>query len=123
MAQGITRKQQRILSFIQEYIFEHNVSPSYSEIAAALEISSKSIVYRTIRALEERGAITTLPGRNRSIRLVGHHRHRQMVSVPAEPSQEEFEKAKDAAKRRSAMGEDLFWAFWQEMLDPYQSEP
>ncbi len=122
MVQGITRKQQRVLSFIQRYIFEHDSSPSYAEIGAAVGIASKSNVHRMVRALAERGAIDFLPGRNRSIRLLGHHRHRKWVEVPAEPDDEEFEAAKALAEAAAKGGEDPYWAFWLAMVDRYQRE-
>lgn len=122
MAQGITRKQQQTLSFIQQYIFENDVSPSYEEIGAALGGASKSYVQRIIHALAERGAISFLPGRKRSIKLIGHHRHRVWVEVPAEPDDAEFEAAKAQAGAAAKNGEDPYQAFWAAMLDRYQQE-
>ena len=122
MTQGITRKQQRVLSFIQEYIFENDVSPSYDEIGAAAGIASKSNVNRVVRALAERGTISFLPGRPRSIRLLGHHRHRKWVEVPAEPDDAEFEAARATAEAAAQAGDDPDEAFWFAMLDRYQQE-
>lgn len=122
LAQGITRKQQRALSFIQEYIFANDLSPSYEEIQKAIGVSSKSAVHRMVRTLADRGVITFLPNRNRSIKLVGHHRHRKLVEVPADPDEADFETAKAAALAAETDGYDPFWAFWAAMLDRYQRE-
>lgn len=121
MVQGITKQQQRALSFIQEYIFEHDISPTYSEVAEALGCA-KSNVHRLVRLLAERGAITYRPDSMRSIKLVGHHRHMPRVEVPAEPSAEEFAEAAATAREAAANGEDLLWSFWQAMIEPYQRE-
>ena len=67
---GLTRVQARTLDFIETYAREHNgVSPSYVEIAAAIGVKGKSGVNRIVVALEARGAIHRLAGRNRNIAL------------------------------------------------------
>lgn len=121
MLQGITRQQQRVLTFVQEYICENDVSPTYGEIAESLNCA-KSNVHGLVRRLAERGAITYRPDRERSIMLVVHHRHMLGVEVPAEPSAEEFAAAAATAREAAANGEDLLWSFWQAMIEPYQRE-
>lgn len=67
---GLTKKQREALDFIADYIRIHRVSPSLGEITVSLGLKSKSGAYRLVSALEERGFITRLKDRARSIRLV-----------------------------------------------------
>lgn len=65
---GRTKRQQQALDFIFNYFAASGgISPSYSEIAAALGLKSKSQVHRLIGALADRGCIGHIPGRARSI--------------------------------------------------------
>lgn len=119
---GVTKAQGRVLAFIQRRIFETGIAPTYEEIARVCGLASKSVVAKHIDALVERGVISKLPGRKQSIELLGHHRHRPTVIVPAEPPEEEFRAAEAIAKTAEAQGEDFLWAFWQAMIEPYQRE-
>ncbi|WP_177221801.1 LexA family protein [Brevundimonas viscosa] len=68
---GLTHQQSACLRFIERYIEENGgASPSYSEIEAALELSSKSRVFALMQGLEERGHIRRLKGQARSIEIV-----------------------------------------------------
>lgn len=64
---GLTATQQRCVQFIENFSAEHGSSPSYREIGAAVGLASVSGVYSLIERLEERGAITKLPGQARSL--------------------------------------------------------
>lgn len=66
---GMTARQREALKFIRSYIEQHEVSPSFDEIMAALGLVSKSGVKKLVDALVERGFIRTLPYRARSIAL------------------------------------------------------
>lgn len=70
MRTGLTRRQADLLKFIDEHNAEHGYSPSYSKMADALGLRSKSGIHRMIEGLEERGHITRLPNRACSITLV-----------------------------------------------------
>tara|TARA_B100000686_G_scaffold265774_1_gene280327 strand:+ start:449 stop:1195 length:747 start_codon:yes stop_codon:yes gene_type:complete len=65
----LTRKQQILLSYINERLNLDGVSPSFEEMKAFLGLRSKSGVHRLIKALEERGFIERLPNKARAIRL------------------------------------------------------
>lgn len=68
----LTFKQRDVLIYLKAYLAENEgVSPSYAEIAAATNHSSKSVVMYTLRRLEERGFIRRLPYRTRAIQVVG----------------------------------------------------
>lgn len=68
---GLTPIQASVLRFIKQYQAEHRSSPSYTDIANACGLSSKSGVHRVVHALVERRAIAMLPYRSRSISVVG----------------------------------------------------
>lgn len=63
----MTRRQRQVVDFIKAYWEEHKYAPSYREIAAGLGIRSTSGVNRIILCLEERGVISFLPGKARSV--------------------------------------------------------
>lgn len=69
---GLTSRQNAALAFIRRHIADNDESPSYDQIADALDVKSKSTVVRLVAALEERGYIARLPRRARSIAIVDH---------------------------------------------------
>lgn len=68
---GLTPIQAEVLDFIEQHQAQHHSSPSYGEIAAAAGLSSKSGAHRVVHQLIERNAVALLPGRARSISIVG----------------------------------------------------
>ena len=53
----LTPRQRDLLAFICRYQDEHQISPNYSEMAAALGLASKSGVNRIVKGLVERGFV------------------------------------------------------------------
>ena len=68
-AYSMTKRQRELMLFIQSYSDKHGYCPSYDEMRDALGLNSKSGIHRLAKCLEERGFITSLYGRARSIRL------------------------------------------------------
>lgn len=66
----LTRKQQELLSFIDNRLRADGVSPSFEEMKDALNLRSKSGVHRLINALEERNFIRRLPNRARALEVL-----------------------------------------------------
>ena len=66
----LTRKQQELLSFIDDRLRADGVSPSFEEMKEALQLRSKSGVHRLINALEERRFIRRLPNRARALEVL-----------------------------------------------------
>lgn len=66
----LTQRQLQLLQFIQDYVREHNVSPSFEEMRSALRLKSKSGIHRLIQGLEERGFIRRLAYRARALEVV-----------------------------------------------------
>lgn len=67
---GLTKRQYECLSFIRLFISAKGYSPSYIEIRTKLGLKSNSGVARLCVSLKERGYITFLPSRSRSIMIV-----------------------------------------------------
>ncbi|PVE25487.1 hypothetical protein DC522_05780 [Microvirga sp. KLBC 81] len=65
----MTPKQKECRDFIRRYISEHGASPSFDEIADGLGLRSKSGVHRLVHALVERGHVTIVENRKRTIIL------------------------------------------------------
>jgi SOS-response transcriptional repressor LexA len=68
---GLTTKQAELLSYIRTRQ-ANDETPSFEEMAAAVDIASKSGVSRLIVGLEARGYITRHPGMARSIIALEH---------------------------------------------------
>jgi hypothetical protein len=59
---GLTDKQQKMWSFIRDYIIRYGCSPTFAEIAENFSISTAAVA-RMIRAIEERNGLTRRPGK------------------------------------------------------------
>ena len=58
MDKRLSKRQRRILEFLDEYVTENGYPPSIREIGAAAGISSTSVVVYNLERLEERGYIS-----------------------------------------------------------------
>lgn len=87
MKHNLTPLQKKCLDYIKCYISENDISPSYLEIKDQIGLSSKSQVSIVVDALIERGHITKLYHRPRSIALVED-------AHPASPLTKMYECAK-----------------------------
>lgn len=67
MSFALTRAQKGVYDFIVSYSAEHGYPPSFDEMKDAAGLRSKSGIHRIIIALEERGKISRLSNRSRSI--------------------------------------------------------
>ncbi|MEQ8698508.1 MAG: transcriptional repressor LexA [Bauldia litoralis] len=66
----LTKKQHELLVYVNDYISNTGVSPSFDEMKEALDLKSKSGIHRLITGLEERGFIRRLPHRARALEVV-----------------------------------------------------
>lgn len=82
----LTQRQHQLLQFIQRYVDERGVPPSFEEMRDALRLKSKSGIHRLINGLEERGYIRRLQYRARALEVL------RTPSAPAnEPADDEAE--------------------------------
>ncbi len=69
MTEKITKRQQAVLSAIEDCIREKGYGPTVREVCQSLGLSSPSTVHVHLRALEEKGFIKRDPLKSRSIAL------------------------------------------------------
>ncbi|MDO4290687.1 MAG: transcriptional repressor LexA [Eggerthellaceae bacterium] len=69
MAQKITKRQQAVLSCIEDCIRQKGYGPTVREVCQELGLSSPSTVHVHLKALEEKGYIKRDPLKSRSIAL------------------------------------------------------
>jgi len=76
----LTKKQQALLNFIQDFTEENGYSPSYREIMTGLDLSSVSAVAEHIENLVEKGVVKKTPGAARSLEVL-NFRHPETVEL------------------------------------------
>jgi repressor LexA len=82
-AKQLTGKQQRILTFMREFVEENSYPPSIRDILGGCDISSTSVVDYNLKALERMGYIHRDREVSRAIQLLGaSDRRARIVSVP-----------------------------------------
>lgn len=64
---GLTPKQLDILQFIQSFIDQHHYSPSYREMMDHFQLTSPGSIYKHIRNLQKKGALSADKYSHRSI--------------------------------------------------------
>lgn len=86
MRYGLTAKMRELLDFIEAFIAQHNVSPSYDEMCLGLGYASKAGIHRLVKALEARGAIERIPDRARTI-VPASYVSRTSVNIALSPEE------------------------------------
>lgn len=66
----LTKKQYKLLQFLDTYSRKHGAGPSYDEMREALELKSKSGIHSLINALVERGFCRRLENRARAVEII-----------------------------------------------------
>ncbi len=82
----LTRKQHELLIYINDYIAESGVSPSFDEMKDALNLRSKSGIHRLITGLEERGFLRRLPHRARALEVMRMPETAAVGTTPGTPA-------------------------------------
>ena len=67
---NITKKQRDLFNFIKDYIDKNNMAPSYEEMKEGTGCTTKCTIFTKVNQLQERGWITKLPGKSRSITII-----------------------------------------------------
>ena len=65
----LTKKQKELYDFLNKYIFENDISPSFEEMKIAVNLKSKSGIHRLITSLEQRGFIKRLKHKARAMEI------------------------------------------------------
>lgn len=76
----ITKKQQAVLNFLEDYTEENGYSPSYREIMVGLGLSSVSAVAEHIDNMVAKGILKKVPGAARSLEVLDF-RHTETVEL------------------------------------------
>jgi repressor LexA len=74
MSKRLSKRQEKILEFVSEYIEENGYPPSIREIGFAADISSTSVVVYNLRRLEEAGYISRDREVSRGLKLTSTSR-------------------------------------------------
>lgn len=80
MAVKLTKKQQAVLDFLQDFTEENGYSPSYREIQAGLSLASVSAVAEHIDNLVNKGVLKKVPGAARSLEIL-NFQHEETVQL------------------------------------------
>lgn len=92
----LTPNQSRCLAAIERHLADHGFAPSYEELAAALDLRSKSSIHRLITALERRGFIRRMPQCARAIETI------RPQAIPGSDYERGFRDGAEAERARMA---------------------
>jgi repressor LexA len=86
MGMALTRRQKDVLDFIVGFVEENGYSPSYEEIAHALDLASLATVHKHISALNEKKYLARGANQSRSVEvsskyLQEHRRQKQKTAL------------------------------------------
>lgn len=70
MGKSLTKRQHEFLSFIEDFIAQHEYSPSFRELADHFGLSSSATVAEHLETLQRKGYLTKDPLEARSLQLV-----------------------------------------------------
>lgn len=76
----ITPKQYQIYTFIQNYFAKNNCAPTLREIGASVNISSRGVVYRHVKALAHHGFLCMVERNKRNIQLTKKQPHSHITT-------------------------------------------
>ena len=85
----LTEKQRLLLLYINDILKKRGVSPSYDEMREALQLKSKSGIFRLLASLEERGFLRKMPHRARALEVLKLPQAEIIQISPANPPVEE----------------------------------
>ncbi|OGY94278.1 MAG: repressor LexA [Candidatus Komeilibacteria bacterium RIFOXYC1_FULL_37_11] len=77
----LTKKQKQILDFVTQFIQTNEYAPSYREIAEHFGLSSTATVHEHIKALEDKGLITSSQKAARSLEVI-NYRFGKSIELP-----------------------------------------
>ena len=82
MAVTLYKRQRQIVEFISQFIQKNSYSPTLSEIAAAIGVSSLATVHEHLQALEKKNIIRKFDGAIRGIELVDRSTEGASIELP-----------------------------------------
>ncbi len=89
---ALTKRQKQVLDFIADFIEENGYSPSYEELAHAMQLASLATVHKHVQALETRNYLRRGFNQSRSIEVsekyLQERRQSQVLMMPPPPRAE-----------------------------------
>src|SRR5689334_23922800 len=83
---ALTKRQKQVLDFLAEFIENNGYSPSYEEIASALQLASLATVHKHISALEAKNYVKRSFNQSRSLEVspkyVAEYRRQRQTNGP-----------------------------------------
>ncbi|MFA6466387.1 MAG: transcriptional repressor LexA [Patescibacteria group bacterium] len=79
---NLTKKQKQILDFITQFIQSYEYAPSYREIAEHFGLSSTATIHEHVKALEDKGVISSSHNAARSLEIISQHRFGRSIELP-----------------------------------------
>ena len=98
----LTKKQRDLLIFINDYIQNTGLSPSFEEMKAGLDLKSKSGIHRLINALVERGFLARLPNKARALEV-----RKMPENTPSASNSNKFNVVKLKNSNHQESGEEM----------------
>jgi SOS-response transcriptional repressor LexA len=80
----LTEVQRRLLLFIERYMAERGIAPTFQEMCVGIGLSSRSGIFRILDGLAERGFIRRRPCRPRSVEILRRSDEPARQDVPSE---------------------------------------
>ena len=80
MAIKLTKKQLAVLNFIEDFMEENGLAPTYREIMSGLELASVSAVAEHVDNLVEKGVLKKTPGAARTLEVLDY-KHEDTVEL------------------------------------------
>jgi repressor LexA len=77
----LSASQQRVLDWIENFIVEHGISPTHREIQKGLGYRSSSTIQKYLVNLLNQGAISHVPGKARSLKILRSDRGIALLGV------------------------------------------
>ena len=83
----LTKKQKELFDYLQQYMSNNQISPSFEEMKEAVNLKSKSGIHRLISSLEERGFIKRLKHKARAMEIIdknsnNYNNFSDVISIP-----------------------------------------
>ena len=83
----LTKKQKELFDYLQIYMSNNQISPSFEEMKEAVNLKSKSGIHRLISSLEERGFIKRLKHKARAMEIIdknsnNYNNFSDVISIP-----------------------------------------
>ena len=83
----LTKKQKELFDYLQKYMSNNQISPSFEEMKEAVNLKSKSGIHRLISSLEERGFIKRLKHKARAMEIIdknsnNYNNFSDVISIP-----------------------------------------